>query len=229
MAVNVETVLCYSIAQDGDRYVFGAEAAKEDVDPDEFDCSELIQWSCARARLSPVMPDGAYNQWMHCKKYSTMLTVTTGMKTRGALLFVGDGTGVGRDAITHVAMSLGDGTTIEARGRKWGVGVFPSVGRFDFAAKIPGAVYRAPAVPTAARPSSRPVIRLGSKGAAVSYLQTVLRKHGFKNLQGRLVEVTGRFDKSTEKCVRDIQAYCQKKVDGIVGPVTWSLIDGLAR
>jgi hypothetical protein len=85
------------------------------------------------------VPDGAYNQWVHTRALA--LSVADGMKTRGALLFVGDGTGSGRAAITHVAWSLGDGTTIEARGRRWGVGVFPSARRFDFAAKVPGATY----------------------------------------------------------------------------------------
>jgi cell wall-associated NlpC family hydrolase len=67
--------------------------------------------------------------------------VNEAMHTRGALLFVGDGQGVGRDAITHVAWSLGDGTTIEARGKAWGVGCWPSANRFDFAALVPGVDY----------------------------------------------------------------------------------------
>lgn len=136
---HIEDVLLWSLAQEGDRYLFGAEANIADADPDAFDCSELVQWSCARAGVIPTVPDGAYNQWQHTKALS--IPVDAGIRRRGSLLFVGDGTGAGRDAITHVAWSLGDGTTIEARGSRWGVGTWPAASRFDFAALVPGVDY----------------------------------------------------------------------------------------
>lgn len=136
---HIEDCLLFSLAQKGDKYVFGAEV--KGSESDRWDCSELVEGACRTAGLKPVMPDGAYNQWKHCLKHDKDVTVGTGVATRGALLFVGDGTGVGRDAITHVAWSLGDGTTIEARGTKWGVGVWPAAKRFDFAALVPGADY----------------------------------------------------------------------------------------
>lgn len=139
MAVSIEDVLLYSLTQSGDRYIFGAEAQASNPNPAAFDCSELVEWSCHRAGIA-ACPDGAYFQWLWTA--SRALSVDDGMQTRGALLFVGDGTGTGRDAITHVAWSLGDGTTIEARGSAWGVGTWPSVGRFDYAALIPGADYQ---------------------------------------------------------------------------------------
>jgi cell wall-associated NlpC family hydrolase len=43
-----------------------------------------------------------------------------------------------RPAGAHVAISLGDGRTIEARGRKWGVGTWEAGNRFEYAAVIPG-------------------------------------------------------------------------------------------
>ena len=138
MTGNIEDALLFALAQEGDEYVFGSEDGG--AGDDQWDCSELVEVSCRQAGITPVVPDGAYYQWKH----STPITVAEGMDTRGALLFVGDGTGVGRDAITHVAWSLGDGTTIEARGRRWGVGVWPAAGRFDFAGLVPGASYIAP-------------------------------------------------------------------------------------
>lgn len=139
--VHIEDVLLHSLTQDGDRYVFGAEVPPSAPDSDEWDCSELVQWSCARAGVVPQVPDGAYYQWQHCNKSRLNIPLERGLTTRGALLFVGDGTGVGRDAITHVAWSLGDGTTIEARGSRWGVGSWPSANRFDFAGLLPGVDY----------------------------------------------------------------------------------------
>lgn len=137
MTVHIEDVLLYSLTQDGDRYIFGSEANASNPNPSAWDCSELIEWSCARAGVVPRVPDGSYYQWKHC----TPISVARGVSTRGALLFVGDGRGVGRDAITHVAWSLGDGTTIEARGSRWGVGQWPTASRFDFAGLIPGISY----------------------------------------------------------------------------------------
>lgn len=141
MTAHIEDVLLYAIAQKGDRYIFGAEARATDPNPAAFDCSELVEWACARAGVDPRVPDGAYYQREHCRKAGMGIPVGQGLRTRGALLFVGDGIGVGRDAITHVAWSLGDGTTIEARGSQWGVGTWPSTNRFDFAALIPGVDY----------------------------------------------------------------------------------------
>lgn len=138
--VPIEDVLLWSLAQNGDRYIFGAEVPLSASDSDRWDCSELVEWSCGKAGVTPRVPDGAFYQWKHCD----VVPVSMGLRTRGALLFVGDGVGVGRDAITHVAWSLGDGTTIEARGSKWGVGSWPSASRFDFAGLVPGVDYSPP-------------------------------------------------------------------------------------
>lgn len=137
----VEDVLLEAIAQRGDRYVFGTEASPLDPNPTQFDCSELVEWACARAGVTPRMPDGAYYQWRHCLDHQLGISVDRALHTRGALLFHGDGTGVGRDAVTHVAWSLGDGTTVEARGAKWGVGTWASPGRFQMAGLMPGVDY----------------------------------------------------------------------------------------
>lgn len=149
---HVEDVLLWAIAQKGDRYVFGAEVPVTVADGSSWDCSELVEWSCAHAGVTPRILDGAVNQWAQCKSAVSLISVSAGMATRGALLFVGDGTGTGRDAITHVAFSLGDGTTIEARGAKWGVGCWPSTKRFNFAATIPGVDYGVP------QPSATPTL-----------------------------------------------------------------------
>lgn len=140
--IPIENVLLNALGQKGDRYIFGAEARASDPNPGAFDCSELVEWSCARSGVTPPCPDGAFNQWKATVgRGGRILTVGEGISIRGALLFVGDGTGSGRDAITHVAWSLGDGTTIEARGSKWGVGTWAAAHRFNFAGLLPGIDY----------------------------------------------------------------------------------------
>lgn len=145
---TVDQVLSKAFPFRGQPYRFGAElalAGPESVGP--IDCSELVQVASARAGVAPPVPDGAYYQWRHSLNHGLGLTVAEAAKVRGALLFVGDGTGVGRDSITHVAFSLGDGTTFEARGTAWGVGSWPVANRFDFAGLMPGVAYQKPTSP----------------------------------------------------------------------------------
>jgi hypothetical protein len=73
--------------------------------------------------------------------------------------------------------------------------------------------------PVAITPPSRPakprlvgMLRRGSAGVNVRYLQTALG--GLK--------VDGQFGPITDKAVRAFQAAQGLKVDGIVGPITWS-------
>ena len=44
----------------------------------------------------------------------------------------------GEPPVAHVAISLGNGKTIEAKGHAYGVGVFDATGRFNYAGMIPG-------------------------------------------------------------------------------------------
>jgi cell wall-associated NlpC family hydrolase len=140
---HIEDVLLWMISQTGKPYVLGAEWAPGMPPPVAEDCSELVQNACDDAGVMPAMPDGAYYQWTHCVDHSTVLpSAAQGVATRGALLFAEDPFASSTfQTIPHVACSLGDGTTIEARGRAWGVGSFPAAGRFQHAALIPGVDY----------------------------------------------------------------------------------------
>jgi len=219
--------------QAGDRYVFGAEARPSDPNPSRWDCSELIEWTCARTGVRPAVPDGAFNQWKHCSR----ITIAQAAGIPGALLFAGDGTGSGRNAIVHVAFSRGNGTTIEARGAKYGVGSWPIHGRtFRYAGLIPGVDYShaAPVVPskpanvpastlqqiaTAVAAAKRQTLKLGSTGDAVKWLQA-----GINNRSGRGLTVDGVFGLGTLAAVQDLQRWFGLTVDGVVGPRTWNLV-----
>jgi hypothetical protein len=142
-------------AQAGDTYVFGAETKLDDSDPDTFDCSELTQWAAHQAGVK--IPDGATAQYLHLKERGMLIPVEEARNTPGALLFSFDREprpGDGRTPGAHVAISLGDGKTIEARGRAYGVGEFEVGKRFEFAAVIPG-ISDGTATPLA--PASSPV------------------------------------------------------------------------
>ncbi len=127
-----------ALAQRGDPYVFGAEVRLDDPDPDAFDSSELTQWAADQAGAS--IPDGAMYQYLELKSQGRLVSVEEGIHTRGALLFYFSSEptpGGGRPGTAHVAISLGDGRTIEARGSSYGVGEFPAGDRFNYAGVIP--------------------------------------------------------------------------------------------
>ena len=118
-----------ALAQNGDRYVYGAETNLNDRDPHTFDCSELVQWAAHQAGVT--IPDGSSNQLAHVRRHGTEISVEEALRTPGALLF----------RPGHVAISLGDGRTIEAKGSRYGVGIFSAHGRFTSAGLIPGMRY----------------------------------------------------------------------------------------
>lgn len=142
--------MLWAVAQEGKPYVMGAEADAADPDPPKFDCSELVQWAAARA--GGEIADGAFWQYETCRKAGTLIPVPQGIDTRGALLFrATTGRPARFDDVPHVAISAGDGLTVEARGRAWGVGAWGAAGRFQFAGLIPGFDY-SPRVPLPAGP-----------------------------------------------------------------------------
>jgi hypothetical protein len=151
----------------GRPYVLGAEGDLDvGYDPavGALDCSELVQ--VAAADLGVAVPDGHWQQWRACADAGLLVDLDVGYRTPGALLFVYDGTTTG-----HVAISRGDGSTIEARGRAYGVGVFATKGRgFTHAGLAPGFDYAPPATTQEIEPMltiHHPTSRVDASGALV--------------------------------------------------------------
>jgi peptidoglycan hydrolase-like protein with peptidoglycan-binding domain len=123
---TTQEFLWNALGQQGKSYVFGAEASANDPNPRAFDCSELVEWAARRAGVT--VPDGSINQINAARPMS----VEEALRTPGALLFRSG-------SPNHIAISLGDGRTIEARGRRFGVGIFSAEGRgWTRAGTIPG-------------------------------------------------------------------------------------------
>jgi cell wall-associated NlpC family hydrolase len=70
------------------------------------------------------------------------MPVQQALPAPGALLFHFDSKpqpGLsGEPPVAHVAISLGNGTTMEAKGHAYGVGIFQAGDRFNYAGMIPG-------------------------------------------------------------------------------------------
>lgn len=142
MGVYGQQIVDVALTQKGDRYKLGVEVSLHDPDPEAFDCSEFVQWVCARVGL--VAPDGTVAQF----PWSIRCSVEHAIKTPGALLFVYYGPDRGGGRGNHVAISQGNGTTIEARSTRHGVGVWSSHNRgWTHGGLIPGVNY-APQLPT---------------------------------------------------------------------------------
>jgi cell wall-associated NlpC family hydrolase len=134
-----ESFVDHALAQSGDAYVWGVEDSPDDADPHAFDCSELVQW--AASQVGVTVPDGSWIQYLYAQEHGTTMSVDQALHTRGALLFSFSSEptpGGARPTQAHVAISLGDGTTIEARGKAYGVGSWDAGHRFAYAATIPG-------------------------------------------------------------------------------------------
>ncbi|HEY7042778.1 MAG TPA: NlpC/P60 family protein, partial [Nocardioidaceae bacterium] len=138
-STKLDSFIDNAVAQRGDQYIFGAEANPTDANPDAFDCSELVQWSAHQAGVE--VPDGAMYQYLDLKAKGDLMPVEQALHTRGALLFYFSSEPTasgGRPSEAHVAISLGNGKTIEAKGTDYGVNEFPAEGRFNYAGVIPG-------------------------------------------------------------------------------------------
>jgi len=207
MVRRVDNFVLVALSQKGDPYILGAEASKFNANPRAFDCSELVEWAAARAGL--FMPDGVWGQYQHCKRNKKIISVAQALKTRGALLFIAKGASGGNGGGNHVAISLGDGRTIEARGKRYGTGVFNAKGRsWTHGGLIPGGDYSSPA-PTPKSTGFTEVLRLGSKGADVKALQVKLG-----------VKADGSFGPKTKAAVVAFQKRHGLKADGVFGPIS---------
>lgn len=200
---TLDDFVAIALTQRGDPYVFGAEASVSDPNPGAFDCSELTQWAAGRCHIQFV--DGAQNQRDACKRAGTLIDVRTAVKTRGALLFrIHEGPGN-----DHVAISLGDGKTIEARGKAYGVNIFAAGGRpWTHAGLIPG-------LDRGNHQVSTELLRKGDRGEGVRWVQRRLQMHHFDP-----GPADGVFGPRTDAAVRAFQKAKRLEVDGIVGPQT---------
>jgi cell wall-associated NlpC family hydrolase len=136
--------LVLALKEVGKPYVLGSEG-----DPEQslktWDCSELVQHLLAQVRVEQVTDsdgrvtpvaafDGAGLQW----ERSRSIPFAEGVKLPGALLFIQSEKSYRTKPhhIGHVAISLGNGYVLEARGRAYGVTIGPLRPSFNLATKV---------------------------------------------------------------------------------------------
>ena len=137
-------LLVLALKEVGKPYVLGSEGQPEES-LKTWDCSELVQHLLAQVgvdhvtdsngRVTPIGAfDGAGFQW----ERSHSIPFAEGVKLPGGLLFVQSEKTYRTKPhhIGHVAISLGNGYVLEARGRAYGVTIGPVRPSFNLAAKI---------------------------------------------------------------------------------------------
>lgn len=120
---GADRAIAYGKTLTGKPYVYGG--GHPNPKNGGYDCSGFVSVSvhAGGSKLNGT----AKTLLAQCKTAGSVISVADALKTRGALLFdIGGGAGASRN---HVAMSLGNDSTLEARSTKSGIGVF------DYASK----------------------------------------------------------------------------------------------
>jgi cell wall-associated NlpC family hydrolase len=148
---TVDQFLAAARSEVGASYEYGAEVDLDDLQPSAFDCSELTQWAAHQAGVE--IPDGSYSQYLDLKAKGLLIPVDQAEHTPGALLFhfsEEPQPGGGRPDEAHVAISVGDGTTIETDAAEGRVTTMSVGDRFEYAATLPGLAAIPPVAASAA-------------------------------------------------------------------------------
>jgi len=137
-------LLVLALKEVGKLYVLGSEGSPEES-LKTWDCSELVQHLLAQVgveqvtdsggRVTPIAAfDGAGFQWERTRS----IPFEAGVKLPGALLFIQSVSAYPRKPhqVGHVAISLGNGYLLEARGRAYGVTIGPVRPSFNLACKV---------------------------------------------------------------------------------------------
>lgn len=140
VAVAVEALQAAGI-----RYRLGAKwNGRAPWPPKALDCSGLVTAVGQRLDLGIGRVHGSANQWAYCARYGRRVTAAEAATTPGLLCFR-----VGVTAINHVAITLGENKTMEARSSHTTpqVGVFGAMTQRRWTAfvTVPGLTYAGPA------------------------------------------------------------------------------------
>ena len=121
----------------GGSYVYAAARNPSNTSQMQFDCSSLIQWAAYQAGIKSF-PGDTVSQIAYLERAGASISVAKADKTRGALLYKSQGGGKN----DHVAISLGNGKTIEASSPSVGITSLSVYGRgFNLGFIVPGLRY----------------------------------------------------------------------------------------
>ncbi|CAN5609628.1 hypothetical protein BH11ARM2_BH11ARM2_19690 [soil metagenome] len=195
-----------------------------------WDCAEFVSWcvyqvsgrlyGCINDNANPATVEaytGAW--WTDAHTIGHIVSLSEGINTVGALLLRKPPS---PGAMGHIGISDGQGHTVEARGHAYGVCTAPAAGRdWDVAIKIPWITYGGTQGAIQHTPPSR-IFKPGSPAgtnADVKLIQEALKAIGLDP-----GSIDGVYGDRTALAVSNFQRRFGISQDGIVGPITWSLL-----
>lgn len=211
----------------GEEYLLGAIALLANNSHREpWDCAEFASWCAYQAygiiyAVRPPDPSRgeSYSGWWFEDAYSVgrKCSIEVALGTPGAIL-VRKPRPTGKPRIGHVAISIGDDRTIEAKDQANGVGIFPNAADrlWDIGVLLPGINYKSGA-PIAARMGTD-VLRFSDtfvRGPNVARLQRALSANGYDP-----GGIDGVFGPKTDAAVVNWQIKSGLVADGWVGKET---------
>jgi hypothetical protein len=209
----------------GERYVLGARAVLSNPDHrGPWDCAEFASWCAYRTYeivfgtygTDPDTADAYSGKWHDdANRKSVTISIDEALGTAGAFLLRKPGShGL---AIGHVAISRGDGSTVEARSAAHGVNVFGSASSrpWSIGCVLPGVDYDRASLPHTPDPRILKLTRPYLEGPDVRRVQERLAALGYY-----VNDVDGVFGPITEAAVLNLQAVKGLVYDGEVGPET---------
>lgn len=221
-----QDIVDLAMTRQGQRYVLGARVHLANRNwSGPWDCAEFVSWAAYHAYSQvfavrpPNMQTGeSFSGWWYedAVTRNCLTTVGKALATPGAILVRRPGDFSVR--IGHVAISRGNGTTIEAHSARTGVAVMPNAAgrKWTSGMLIPGVSYAAGAAMTVRPP--RNILRLEDpfmRGPRVKAAQQALVAAGVDP-----GPVDGVFGQATAVAVAAFQAREGLLVDGEVGPQT---------
>lgn len=226
MTTNIDFVKMANRHLD-EAYILGAFAPKNNANwKGPWDCAEFVSWltfqtvglvmGCTNNSDNPAMADAYSGAWARDASASQRsISIGQAKATTGAVLIRKPAPG----GIGHVAVSQGDGTTIEAHSAKEGVCNKQVDGRrWDIAMLLPLIEYPDELPVSIFSPPSGLVIRLTfppMHGALVKKIQIALQSRGIDP-----GDIDGVFGPHTEAAVRAFQLQSKLVPDGEVGRTT---------
>lgn len=169
-----------------------------------YDCAQFAL-ACMAAAGIPLV-SGANSQWLKTR-FSESGEISGLPSDKVCLVFRKDSDG----KMHHVAVYMGDGTVVHARGHDYGV----VRQRIEEVSK-PFTHY---GVPAGLYDNELPTLRKGNSGAYVKMMQQALADAGYT------IGIDGKFGSKTEDVVKAFQKANGLTADGVCGPKTWKALE----
>jgi hypothetical protein len=215
----------------GEPYLFGAKVPKNDANyKGPWNCTEFVSWlyyqtfnilyGCVDDHGDPGGPDAYSSCWARdARTLGQIITVEQAKATPGAaiLRFAGNGD------VGHIAVSDGNGGTVEAHGKTDGITNSVVDGRrWDMGILVPGVTYNSNSI-MPYRPPSITIYRLMHPymvSPDVGKIQVALSRRGFET-EG----VDNIFGEATFGAVKLFQDSVGLNPDGEVSALTAAALD----